>query len=104
MDTKKYWTNLYAIYDTTSEEIVTTGRANNAGQYARDMIPNMKGLRPLNDLLILQLGEICIGTGEIKPNQIIKKIDWKEAYNFEVTNKAVKDQSETTSDKETDKE
>ena len=68
------------------------------------MIPNMKGLKPLNDLIILHLGEICIGTGEIKPNTIIKKIEWREAYKFEVTNKAVSNQSETTSDKETDKE
>lgn len=102
MDKKIYKVKLYGMYDKISGELFTLGTANNAGQYARDLIPNLSKIKPLNDLIIYELGEMEIGSGKIYPNEKIKEIKWQEAYKFEITNKSVKDETETS--KETDKE
>ena len=101
MDTKNYKTNLYGIYDKIKNKVIAIGYAENSGSYAREMIPQFNNVLPLNDIAIAEMGEINPYTGEIFNGKLTLK-DWKECYYFEITNKAVKD--ETEAPKETDKE
>ena len=101
MDRKNYYCELWAIRDKVKEEVVHIGRANNGGQYCREVIPNLKGIVPLNDIEAIRIGEINPFTAEIKTEKP-KHYDWKELYNFMITNEAVKDESETS--KNTSKE
>ena len=84
------------------ERIRLIGRANNGGQYCREVIPNLKGLVPLNDIEAIRIGEINPFTAEIKIEEEPKHYDWKELYNFMITNEAVKNESEIS--KNTSKE
>lgn len=105
MDKSNYFTKLCAVRDKINGSIQVIGHAESLGGFTRNVIPAMaKGSIPLNDLEILELGEINPFTGEIKsfPKEAVKTHDWKELYNFNVTNEAVKDESETS--KKTDKQ
>lgn len=101
MNKTDYFVELWAIKDNVREEVINMGRANNGGQYCREVIPQLKGLVPLNDCVALKLGEINPFTGDIKPIKP-EEHSWRELYNFTITNEAVKNESETS--KETDKE
>ena len=105
MDKSNYFTKLCAVRDKVNGSIQVIGHAESLGGFTRNVIPAMaKGNIPLNDLEILELGEINPFTGEISgrlPGKI-EAYDWKELYNFNVTNEAVKDESETA--KKTDKQ
>lgn len=96
MNTTNYNVELWATWDETKGEIVHIGRANNGGQYAREVIPGLKGLVPLKDIKMSKLGKINPFTGEISELEETKKIDWKELYNFVITNESVKNESETS--------
>lgn len=101
MNKSEYFTELWAIRDKVKEEVVHTGRANNGGQYVREVIPNLRNLVPLNDLEAIKIAEINPFTAEVRLCEI-EHHDWKELYNFTITNEAVKNESETS--KNTDKE
>lgn len=105
MNKAEYFTKLCAVRDKVNGSIQIIGHAESLGGFTRNVIPAMaKGNIPLNDLEILELGEINPFTGNITGNSTdnIKAYDWKELYNFNVTNEAVKDESETA--KKTDKQ
>ena len=105
MDKSIYFTKLCAVRDKINGSIQVIGHAESLGGFTRNVIPAMaKGNIPLNDLEILELGEINPFTGVTYsfPKEKIKVYDWKELYNFNVTNEAVKDESETA--KKTDKQ
>lgn len=106
MDKSNYFTKLCAVRDKVNGSIQVIGHSESLGGFTRNVIPAMaKGNIPLNDLEILELGEINPFTGEIIqeiPYKNEKTHDWKELYNFNVTNEAVKDESETA--KKTDKQ
>lgn len=98
MNKSNYYTKLCAVRDKVNGSIQVIGHAESLGGFTRNVIPAMtKGSIPLNDLEILELGEINPFTGKIKtlPKGEIKNYDWNELYNFNVTNEAVKDESET---------
>ena len=98
MNKENYFTKLCAVRDKVNGSIQVIGHSESLGGFARNVIPAMaKGNIPLNDLEILDLGDINPFTGEIsgKIPSKIKAYDWKELYNFNVTNEAVKDESET---------
>lgn len=102
MNKEEYFTKLCAVRDKVNGSIQLIGHSESLGGFTRNVIPAMaKGGIPLNDLEIVELGEINPFTGIINQD-IINTYDWKELYNFNVTNKAVKDESETA--KETDKQ
>ena len=98
---KNYYCKLCGLYDTVRGKLVNIAVDETLGSYARAVIPQYKEIYPLNDLMIAELGEINPYTGEIHNNKMILN-DWKECYNFEISGKAVKDESETI--KETSKE
>ena len=105
MNKAEYFTKLCAVRDKVNGSIQIIGHAESLGGFTRNVIPAMaKGNIPLNDLEILELGEINPFTGNITGNftDNIKAHDWKELYNFNVTNEAVKDESETA--EKTDKQ
>ena len=105
MNKAEYFTKLCAVRDKVNGSIQVIGHAESLGGFTRNVIPAMaKGNIPLNDLEILELGEINPFTGNITGNltKNIKAYDWKELYNFNVTNEAVKDESETA--EKTDKQ
>lgn len=105
MNKAEYFTKLCAVRDKVNGSIQIIGHAESLGGFTRNVIPAMaKGNIPLNDLEILELGEINPFTGMINQETFdkIKKYDWKDLYNFNVTNEAVKDESETA--KKTDKQ
>lgn len=105
MNKSNYFTKLCAVRDKINGSIQVIGHAESLGGFTRNVIPAMaKGNIPLNDLEILELGEINPFTGEIKslPKETVEKHDWKDLYNFNITNEAVKDESETA--KKTDKQ
>ena len=105
MDKSNYFTKLCAVRDKINGSIQVIGHAESLGGFTRNVIPAMaKGNIPLNDLEILELGEINPFTGEINsfPKGNVEVYDWKELYNFNVTNEAVKNESETA--KKTDKQ
>lgn len=103
MNKNDYYTKLCAVKDKINGSIQIIGHAESLGGFTRNVIPAMsKGNIPLNDLEILELGEINPFTGEIKQKEEIKNYDWKELYNFNVTNEAVKNESETA--KKTEKQ
>lgn len=103
MNKNDYYTKLCAVKDKINGSIQVIGHAESLGGFTRNVIPAMsKGSIPLNDLEILELGEINPFTGEIKQKEEIKNYDWKELYNFNVTNEAVKNESETA--EKTDKQ
>lgn len=94
MDKGKYFTKLVAIRDKISGTIQLIGHSESLGAFTRNSIPVFNGKTPLNDLEIVDLGEINPFTGEIRQEAIVNH-DWKALYNFNVTNEAVKDESET---------
>lgn len=101
MDKSNYTTKLCAVRDKVNGSIQVIGHAESLGGFTRNVIPAMsKGSIPLKDYEILELGEINPFTGIIFQNEQPKVYDWEKLYNFNVTNKAVKDESETA--KETD--
>lgn len=109
MDKSNYFTKLCAVRDKVNGSIQVIGHAESLGGFTRNVIPAMaKGNIPLNDLEILELGEINPFTGEIKQTakglefEDTKVYDWKDLYNFNVTNEAVKNESETA--EKTDKQ
>ena len=105
MNKAEYFTKLCAVRDKVNGSIQVIGHAESLGGFTRNVIPAMaKGNIPLNDLEILELGEINPFTGNITGNSTdnIKAYAWEELYNFNVTNEAVKDESETA--KKTDKQ
>ena len=105
MKKAEYFTKLCAVRDKVNGSIQIIGHAESLGGFTRNVIPAMaKGNIPLNDLEILELGEINPFTGNIQGNctNNIKAYDWKELYNFNVTNEAVKNESETA--EKTDKQ
>ena len=105
MNKAEYYTKLCAVRDKVNGSIQLIGHSESLGGFTRNVIPAMaNGNIPLNDLEIIELGEINPFTGNIKGNskENIKAHDWKELYKFNVTNEAVKDESETA--KKTDKQ
>lgn len=105
MNKGNYFTKLCAVRDKVNGSIQLIGHSESLGGFTRNVIPAMaKGGIPLNDLEIIELGEICPFTGVIiqETDYKAKTYDWKELYNFNVTNEAVKDESETA--KKTDKQ
>lgn len=104
MDKTNYFTKLCAVRDKINGSIQVIGHAESLGGFTRNVIPAMaKGNIPLNDLEIIDLGEINPFTGEIKkPVGGTETHDWKDLYNFNVTNEAVEDESKTA--KKTDKQ
>lgn len=104
MNKMNYFTKLCGVRDKINGTIQIIGHAESLGGFTRAVIPTFsKSGIPLNDLEILELGEINPFSGEIiQSTDKVKAYDWKELYNFNVTNKATKDESETA--KETDKQ
>lgn len=97
MDKTNYTTKLCAVRDKVNGTIQLIGHSESLGGFTRAVIPSMsKGAIPLNDLEIMELGEINPFNGIIFQIKEPKKYDWKELYNFNVTNKAVKNESETS--------
>lgn len=105
MNKAEYFTKLCAVRDKVNGSIQVIGHAESLGGFTRNVIPAMaKGNIPLNDLEIIELGEINPFTGVINQETVdkIKTYDWKDLYNFNVTNEAVKDESKTA--EKTDKQ
>lgn len=102
MDKKIYFTKLAGVRDKISETIMHIGHCTTLGEFARDTIPNFSKMKPLNDLEIVELGEINPFTGVIIPTEKVKNYDWNELYNFQVSGKAVENEEKTV--EETDKE
>ena len=97
MDKKNYYTKLMGVYDTINEKMVLTGFGESLGGYTRQTIPVLQKEFPLKDLKIAELGEINIFTGEIKPEKM-KLYEWQDLYKFNITNKAVENESETATE------
>lgn len=102
MNKKIYFTILAGVRDKVSETIMHIGHCTTLGEFARDTIPNFAKMKPLNDLEIVELGEINPFTGEIKPIEKVKTYEWKDLYNFQVSGKAVENEEKTV--EKTDKE
>lgn len=109
MDKTNYYQKLCAIRDKVAGTIQLIGSSESMGAFTRNTIPVFaKNGTPLKDLEILELGEINLFTGEIKQyedsenGKLVKAYEWENLYKFNVTNKAVEDESQTA--KETDKE
>lgn len=101
---KNYYSKLCGVYDTISETIEFTGIEESLGAFTRKTIPIFQNQIPLNDLKIVELGEINKFTGEIKPIDKIKFYEWQELYKFNITAKAVENETETTKTEEADKQ
>lgn len=102
MDKSNYYCILAGVRDKVSGTIMHIGHCTTLGEFTRDTLPNFAKIKPLNDLEIVELGEINAFTGTIKPIEKVKNYDWNTLYNFQVSGKAVEDVKETV--KETDKE
>lgn len=101
MNKENYKTKLCGVRDKINGTIQVIGHAETLGGFTRAVIPSMnKGGIPLNDLEIVELGEINVFTGKIEPIEEVKAYEWNELYNFHVTGKAVKDESETVEESE----
>lgn len=102
MDKTNYYCILAGVRDKVSETILHIQHCTTLGEFTRDTIPNFTKMKPLNDLEIVELGEINPFTGEIKTKEKIKTYDWNELYNFQVSGKAVENEEKTI--EKTDKE
>lgn len=102
MNKTNYYCILAGVRDKVSGTIMHIGHCTTLGEFARDTIPNFAKMKPLNDLEIVELGEINPFTGEIKTKEKTKTYDWNELYNFQVSGKAVENEEKTI--EKTDKE
>lgn len=102
MNKKNYNCILAGVRDKVSETILHIGHCTTLGEFTRDTIPNFAKMKPLNDLEIVELGEINPFTGEINTAEKIKSYNWNELYNFQVSGKAVENEEKTI--EKTDKE
>lgn len=109
MDKTNYYQKLCAVRDKVAGTIQLIGNSESLGVFTRNSIPVFaKNGTPLKDLEILELGEINLFTGEIKQyedsknGEAVKAYEWEDLYKFNVTNKAVENESQTAT--ETEKE
>lgn len=89
--------HLLGVVDKIRGKIIHMGADDSRGGYARSVIPQFKDMYPLNDLEIIDMGIINPFTGKIEQKEVTHH-DWKELYKFEITNKAVKNESEVTTE------
>lgn len=76
---------LVGLKDKQRDKIINIAIEEDIGAYARNIIPMFRETYPLNDLIIIELGEINSYTGEIKQKkEEIKLTEWQKAYNFKI--------------------
>lgn len=104
MEKEKYYSKLAGLRDKIDGSIKVMGICESLGAFTRNTIPQFKQIIPLDDIEIVELGEINQFTGEIKPINQIKHYTWQELYNFHITEKAVENEEQTSNTEDSDKQ